>query len=587
MARLLRAARSLYDWLITLEDLQLLRDIAIALGLAFGGGFAARLAGLSPIVGYLLAGVAISPFTPGYDADLATIRQIAELGVVFLMFGVGLHFNLRDLNAVKGIAIPGAVIQMSAATGMGLGISLLFGLDWREGLVLGLAMSVASTVVLVRALEDRGLMASMHGRVAIGWLIVEDLATVLFLVLLPVLERGGDNGVARELALALAKASVFLVVMLVFGARLVPWLLGLVARTGSRELFILAVVAGALGIATGAAFFGLSIALGAFIAGVVISETELSHQAAADVLPLREAFAVLFFVSVGMLLDPDMVRENLGLLAAVIAAIIIGKSLIAMVVAAAFPYPARTGLTVAAGLAQVGEFSFIIAQEGLDLELIGSGAYNVILAASVVSITLNPLAFRLLVPGERFLRETGPLWRLLDRQGPPPAMHAPVSDHVIVAGYGRVGELTGHALGQMQIPFVVIESNLELARRLATARINTVWGDAASSEVLRMANAEGAKLLVISVPDESTTMLTMVNARKLSPELPIIVRARDGAEVTMLMSMGAQEVVVPEYEGGLELMRQTLVALGFDAEEALHYSHAVRDIHYGDEGPHP
>ncbi len=569
-----------------MEDLQLIRDITIALGLAFGGGFAARLVGLSPIVGYLLAGIAISPFTPGYDADLETIRQIAELGVVFLMFGVGLHFNLGDLNRVKGIAIPGAVIQMAAATGMGLVIGLGFGLEWREGLVLGLAMSIASTVVLVRALDDRGLMSSMHGRVAVGWLIVEDLATVLFLVLLPVLEQGGEHNVAREMVVALGKASIFLVIMLVFGARVVPWLLGIVARTGSRELFILAVVAAALGIATGGAAFGLSIALGAFVAGVVISETEMSHQAAADVLPLREAFAVLFFVSVGMLLEPSVVRENLGLLAVVTVAIIAGKSFIAMVVAAAFPYPARTGLTVAAGLAQIGEFSFIIAHEGLDLALISPGTYNVILAASVISITLNPLAFTLLIPGERFLRGTGPLWRLLDRQGPPPAMHAPVSEHVIVAGYGRVGELTGHALAQMQVPFVVIESNLDLARRLATARINTVWGDAANSEVLHMANAEGAKLLVISVPDESTALLAMVNARKLSPGLPIIVRARNGDEVTMLMEMGAQEVVVPEYEGGLELMRQTLMALGFDAEEALHYSHAVRDIHYGDSAQH-
>jgi monovalent cation:H+ antiporter-2, CPA2 family len=443
---------------------------------------------------------------------------------------------------------------------------------------------VASTVVLVRALEDRGLMASMHGRVAIGWLIVEDLATVLFLVLLPVLQHGGENNFAQEMALAFAKASVFLVIMLVFGARIVPWLLGLVARTGSRELFILAVVAGALGIASGATIFGLSIALGAFVAGVVISETEMSHQAAADVLPLREAFAVLFFVSVGMLLDPQVVRENLGLLAAVVVAVIVGKSLIAMVVAAAFPYPARTGLTVAAGLAQVGEFSFIIAHQGLDLDLIGAGTYNVILAAAVVSITLNPLAFRVIVPGERILRGTGPLWRWLDRQGPPPAMGAQVSNHVVVAGYGRVGQLTGHALAQMQLPFVVIESNLELARRLTLARINTVWGDAANSEVLQMANVGEARLLVVSVPDESTTMLAMVNAQKLNPTLPIIVRARHGGEVAELMSMGAREVVVPEYEGGLELMRQTLVALGYDAEEALHYSHAVRDIHYGDAG---
>ena len=334
-------------------ELHLLDSVAVALGLALAGGLLARLVGLSPIVGYLAAGVVISPVTPGYDADLASLRELAELGVIFLMFGVGLHFNLADLMKVKGIALPGAVLQIAGATAMGAGAVALFGGSWREGLVLGLAISIASTVVLIRALEDRGLMDSVHARVAVGWLIVEDLATVLFLVLLPIIAPGEGKNVLADGGLALLKAGAFLALMFFGVAPLVPRVLGLVAKTGSRELFILSIVAAAMGIATLAGVFGLSVAIGAFVAGVVISETETSHQAAADVLPLREAFAVLFFVSVGMLLDPAAVRDNIGLLAVITAVVLVGKPLLTMLIAACFPYPARTGLTVSAGLAQV------------------------------------------------------------------------------------------------------------------------------------------------------------------------------------------------------------------------------------------
>ncbi len=563
-----------------MNELNLLSTVAAGLAAAFAGGVLARFLRLSPVVGYLAAGVLIGPFTPGYQADNAPLDALAELGVIFLMFGVGLHFNVRDLLSVKKIAIPGALAQVLLATALGSGIGAAFGLPWREALVLGLAISIASTVVLIRSLEERGLMDSIHGRVAVGWLIVQDIATVLFLVLLPALAPGAEGNLFQDVVIALAKAAVFLTVTFTAGSLLVPHLLAWVAKTGSRELFILAVVAGALGIATGAEAFGLSVALGAFVAGVVVSETDANHQAAADVIPLREAFAVLFFVSVGMLLDPAVLIGHLGLLAAMLLAVLFGNALIAFGVAALFPYPARTALTVGAGLAQLGEFSFIIADQSLGLELMSDATYNVVLAVAMVAITLNPLAFASIPLAERLLRRLPPLWRTLDRQGPLPEGTMPRSGHAVIVGYGRVGEMTGHALGGLSLPFGVIEADIGLARRLNSAGIPTIWGDAASIEVLKKAGLEGASLVVLAVPDESTTFLVLSNVRNLNPSVPIIVRARTAAEAPILLFLGATEVVIPEYEGGLEVMRRSLVTLGFDEEEVLHLSNAVRDIPY-------
>ncbi len=408
-----------------MEDFSLLTSIATALGLAVAGGIAARLVGISPIVGYLAAGLVISPFTPGYDADADAIGQLANLGVIFLMFGVGLHFNLSDLYTVRRIAIPGAIIQVTLATAAGAALGYSFGLPARESLALGLAVSIASTVVLIRSLEDRGLMGTIHARVAIGWLIAQDLITILTLAMLPTLEPGHEGDFWSNLAIAVVKAAIFVTLMLVFGARLLPRLLSLVARTGSRELFILAFVAGALGIATSAAAFGLSVALGAFVAGVVVSETETSHQVAADVVPLRDAFAVLFFVSVGMLVDPKLVFENLDLYLAVTLLVLFGNAAIAFLTAAIFSYPARTALVVGAGLAQLGEFSFIIAHESLGSGLMTPATYNVVLAAAATSISINPIAFRTIPFIERALHRTGRVWRLIDRQGEIPSPGSP------------------------------------------------------------------------------------------------------------------------------------------------------------------
>lgn len=563
-----------------MDELNLLSTVAAGLAAAFAGGVLARFLRLSPVVGYLAAGVLIGPFTPGYQADNAPLDALAELGVIFLMFGVGLHFNVRDLLSVKKIAIPGALAQILLATALGSGIGAAFGLPWREALVLGLAISIASTVVLIRSLEERGLTDSIHGRVAVGWLIVQDIATVLFLVLLPALAPGAEGNLLQDVVIALAKAAAFLTVTFAAGSLLVPHLLAWVAKTGSRELFILAVVAGALGIATGAEAFGLSVALGAFVAGVVVSETDANHQAAADVIPLREAFAVLFFVSVGMLLDPAALLDHLGLFAAILLAVLFGNALIAFGVAALFPYPARTALTVGAGLAQLGEFSFIIADQSLGLELMSDATYNVVLAVAMVAITLNPLAFASIPLAERLLRRLPPLWRTLDRQGPLPEGTMPRSGHAVIVGYGRVGEMTGHALGGLSLPFGVIEADIGLARRLNSAGIPTIWGDAASIEVLKKAGLEGASLVVLAVPDESTTLLVLSNVRNLNPSVPIIVRARTASEAPILLFLGATEVIIPEYEGGLEVMRRSLVTLGFDEEEVLHLSNAVRDIPY-------
>ena len=565
-----------------MEDFNLLTTMAAGLAAAFVGGVLAKFVRLSPVVGYLAAGVLIGPFTPGYQANDAPLRALAELGVIFLMFGVGLHFNVRDLLSVKKIAIPGALAQVLLATALGAGIGLTFSLPWREALVLGLATSIASTVVLIRSLEERGLMDSIHGRVAVGWLIVQDIATVLFLVLLPALAPRDESSLVQDVVVALAKATAFLIVTFVAGSLVVPHLLAWIAKTGSRELFILAVVAGALGIATGAAAFGLSVALGAFVAGVVVSETDANHQAAADVIPLREAFAVLFFVSVGMLLDPAVLVDHLGLFVAVLLAVLFGNAIIAFGVAALFPYPARTALTVGAGLAQLGEFSFIIADQSLGLNLMSAATYNVVLAVAMVAITLNPVAFASIPLVERLLRRLPALWRTLDRQGPLPEGVMPRSGHAVIVGYGRVGEMTGHALGGLSLPFGVIEADIGLARRLNSAGIPTIWGDAASSEVLKMAGLEDARLVVVAVPDESTTLLVLTNVRKLNPSVPIIVRARTAGETPILLFLGATEIVIPEYEGGLEVMRRSLVILGFDEEEVLHLSNAVRDIPYND-----
>jgi CPA2 family monovalent cation:H+ antiporter-2 len=562
-------------------DLPLLNTVAVSLGLAVAGGFVARRMHLSPVVGYLIIGVIISPFTPGYAAQNSTVQQLAQIGVVFLMFGVGLHFSLADLLAVRGIAIPGAIAQVTLSTGLGAAIGALAGLDWRSAITLGLAISVASTAVLVRSLEDRGLVSSVHARVVIGWVVVQDIATVVILALLPALTPDSTGGSALlDVLVPMGKAIAFLLVALVAGARVVPVVLGIAAKTGSRELFMLAVVTIALGIALGANALGLSIALGAFIGGIVVSETEMSHEAAAATLPLQQSFAVLFFVSVGMLLDPGPIKDHFGFFIAVVAAVLLGNAIISATIAAAFPYAGRTALVVGVGLAQIGEFSFVIAEQATQHDLMSHSTYEVILGVAVVTIVFNPIAYASLSWMERAIQHVGPLWRWFNRQGPLPDPPSPGAGDVLIAGYGRVGELTGHAMGQLDVPFTVIDVNLDRSRRLNAAGIRATWGDAASAEVLRTAGAAQKKVIVIAVPDANTALLAVTNARRLNPLAPIIVRAQSRDDLPALRKAGATEVVVPAYEGGIELMREALVALGYQSDEALQFADVSRDTVY-------
>jgi monovalent cation:H+ antiporter-2, CPA2 family len=450
-----------------MHDLPLLIDIAVALVTAFAGGLLARRVGLPPIVGYLLAGMAIGPFTPGFVGDVASISQLAELGVIFLMFGVGLHFSLRDLWAVRAIAIPGALTQILIATALGFALTQVWGWSSAAGLVLGFAVSIASTVVLLRNLTDNGLLNTLHGQVAVGWVVLEDLATILILVLLPAL-FGGEQGASwQTIGFALLKAALFVGLMLVVGARLLPWLLTRIAFTRSRELFILAVVAVAVGIALGsAALFGVSLALGAFLAGVVLGESDISYQIGAEVVSFRDVFTVVFFVSVGMLVNPAYLFANAGQVLALTALIVVGKPLFTVLAGLILPASGRTMLVVAAGRGQIGEFSFIVGQTGVALGVLTQDQYSLILAGALLSIVLSPLLFRLLPPSERTLQRLPALWRRLDRQGRAPQLAEPtLTDHVVIVGAGRVGEHIVTVLERLSIPRLVVEIDANVRQR--------------------------------------------------------------------------------------------------------------------------
>jgi len=565
-----------------MHEITLLINIAVALVVAFFGGLLARRLGLPTIVGYLLAGIAIGPFTPGFVGDTGMISQLAELGVIFLMFGVGLHFSLNDLWKVRAIAIPGALSQMVFATLLGFGISRLWGWTPSAGLVLGMAISIASTVVLLRGLMDNGLLNTAHGQAAVGWLVLEDLATVLILVLMPTLANISSGLDWEEFGLTLLKAAAFVVLVLFAGKRLIPWVLMRIAHTRSRELFILAILAIALGIAIGAAeIFGVSLALGAFVAGVVISESPLSHQVGADVFPFREAFAVLFFVSIGMLVNPAYILVNIGPILILTALIVLGKPLITLLMGFVFPWPARTALVVAAGLSQIGEFSFILGQAGVALGLLDRDQYSMILAGALFSIMLNPVMFRLINPAEKFFQRHLKLWKILDRHGsPPPHLDEAIENHVVIVGYGRVGRHIVSLLGEMNIPHLVVESDAERVSELGANGIPSLFGDAANSEVLTHAGLGRARALVVAGPDEDASALVVTAARDLAPNLPIIARAITEEGTNRLAGLGAQEVIHPELEGGLEIVRHTLLRLGFPLQEIYRYTDAVRRDHY-------
>lgn len=559
------------------HDLPLLGDIAIALLYALIGGSVAKRLKLPPLVGYLLAGVAIGPFTPGFNGHQETIQTLAELGVVFLLFGVGLHFSFSDLWSVRSIALPGAFLQMVLSAAMGFGLAQMWGWTRDASLLLGLSISVASTVVLLRALMDNALLDSVHGRVAVGWLVFQDLATVALLILLPaILSRESDPN-APSTASALTGTVVFLALMLGAGRRVVPWLLRRIVWLQSRELFILVGLTLAVGTALlASSLFGVSLALGAFIAGVVVSESPYSHQVGADLLPFREAFAVIFFVSVGMLVNPPYLMAHWREVAALSGLVVIGNALIGAGTGFLFPYPARTALVVGAGLSQIGEFSFIVGQTGMALGVLDASQYSLILAAALVSITLNTFMFKLLGPAERVLRAKPALWQWLDRHGPQLAAPKHLQDHVVIVGWGRVGRHVANVLGTLGVPRLVIESDSTLAEQLAREHVPTLFGEAGNSEILSHADLPRAQALVLTVPDEPTAAIAVDVARKLSPDLHIIARASTAEGARHLVSLGANEIVRPELEGGLQILHRTLANLGYPFRRIYEYSDAIR-----------
>src|SRR5688572_28292078 len=492
----------------------LIATIVGALGLAFLFGALASRLRMSPIVGYLIAGVAIGPFTPGFVADQAIANELAEIGVILLMFGVGMHFSFRDLLAVRAIALPGAIVQISAATLMGALLGRWMGWTWEAGIIFGLALSVASTVVLLRALEERGLVTSERGRIAVGWLIVEDIAMVFALVLLPALgdslaSAAGANaaapadvaGIAKAVGITIAKVAGFVAVMYVVGRRVIPQVLHAVAE--ERELFRLAVLAIALGVAFGAAkLFGVSFALGAFFAGMVLGETELSQRAAEESLPLREAFAVLFFVAVGMLFDPAVVLREPLALAATLFIVLIGKSVAAFVIVLLFRHTVGVGMTIAASLSQIGEFSFILAGLGVTMGLLPEQGQDLVLAAAMISIILNPLAFALSSRLEPAIASrVGRTGRGEPMANAGRLALSALEGHSVLVGYGRVGRLVAAALEKSGIPFVVVESDAERVAELRARGIPVVEGNAASREILRIARPETAARLVVAIPN--------------------------------------------------------------------------------------
>lgn len=554
----------------------LIAAIATGFVLAFIFGALANRLRLSPLVGYLLAGVMVGPFTPGFVADKDLSHELSEIGVILLMFGVGLHFSLKDLMSVKNIAIPGALVQILAATLLGMGMTWWLGWHWGAGLIFGLALSVASTVVLLRALEERQLIDSRRGKIAVGWLIVEDLVMVLALVLIPALAGllsaepatgSGEQDILWPLLLTLGKVAAFIALMITLGGRLIPWLLERSAGSGSRELFTLAVLAIAMGVSYGSAvLFGVSFALGAFFAGMILNSSQFNHQAADDSRPLRDAFAVLFFVAVGMLFNPSILLEEPLLVLATVLIIVLGKGLAALLIVLAFRKPLSTALTIAVSLAQIGEFSFILASLGVSLELMPEVGRDLILAGAIIAILLNPMLFSLL---DRLQP-----WLAAREQRQPETRAAPASEpsddvlplnesaHTILIGHGRVGSRISQRLQAEHMPLVIIEALHSLVEDLRESGLSVVHGNAASSQTLVQANIASARCLIVAIANSLEAGQIISHARTANPGLQILARAQADSEVDYLKSCSADLVVM----GEREIARIMLARLGLPAD---------------------
>ena len=561
------------------HNLDLILTLTAGLGAALVFGYLTHRAGLSPIVGYLLAGIAVGPYTPGYRADQNLADQLAEIGVILLMFGVGLHFHIEDLLAVRRIAIPGAIIQSLVATVLGALVAHGFGWGWTAGFVFGLALSVASTVVLIRVLVDNRDLHTPAGHIAVGWLVVEDLFTVLALVLLPALfgNRQEQGNLIATIALAVLKVAALVALTIVVGGRVIPWLLEKVANTRSRELFTLTVLVVALGIAVGSAVvFGVSMALGAFMAGMVVGRSEFSLRAAAEALPMRDAFAVLFFVSVGILFEPAHLLRAPGLVAATLAVILLGKPLAALILVWLLRYPPKVAFAVAVALAQIGEFSFILATLGKELKILSAAAMNTLVAAAIVSITLNPLLYRLVDPLIAWASRRPRLWALLNARSREAPVNASVPDksaaeapayRAVVVGYGPVGQTLARLLRENEIEPVIIEMNLDTVRRLRDEGIAGVYGDATLRETLLEAGVHKAGSLILSSSYTPGAEGVIKLARELNPKMRIMARTSYLREVQALHRAGADVVFSGEGEVALTMTEFLLRSLGATPEQ--------------------
>lgn len=562
------------------HDANLIILLAVGFGLALCFGYLAARLKLPPLIGYLVAGIIISPNTPGIAGDLTLAGQLAEIGVMFLMFGVGMHFSLKDLLEVKKIALPGAILQIVVATLLGGVIAHTWGWSFGSAFVFGLSLSCASTVVLLKALGDRGLLESVNGKIAVGWLLVEDLVMVLVLVLLPAIAillqpettstvQIDSFEILKTIILTLLKVAGFIAFMLIIGKRIVPLAMQFVARLGSRELFTLTVVAAAISIAYGAyTVFGVSMALGSFFAGMVVKESDFCHRAEEETLPLREVFAILFFISVGMLFDPHILLEQPLKILAVVGIIVLGKTLAAVGLILFFRYPLNTALTVGAGLAQIGEFSFILVALGVSLNLLSVEAQNLVLAGALFSITLNSAIFSLIDPIQRRIKENSSFARLLERSTDPLAMlpdevdQAYLRDQVIIVGYSEVGKKLMRELASQNIKVVVTDQNREVVEKLRNKSIAAVSGVPTDPNVLIQAHIMHARLLIIS-PNDILDIHKMVDiAQQLNPKIKVLLCAENKEEA--------------------KLMRQEQIGTVFYAQEEMANSmreHILQEIH--------
>jgi monovalent cation:H+ antiporter-2, CPA2 family len=571
-----------------MHDIGLLVNLAMSLVAALVLGLVTERLRLSPIVGYLLAGIMLGPHTPGMRGDPEMALQFAEIGVVLLMFGVGLHFNLKDLWRVRKVAVPGAIGQIVVATLLGTLAARATGMSMSHGVIIGIAISVASTVVLIRVLTDNDVLHTSQGHIAVGWLIVEDIFTVLALVALPavasiVAQNGeGEQSVAAALGMAVVRIGLLALIVLGGGKRLVPWLLGQVAQTRSRELFTLAVLALALSIAVGSTYLGVSMALGAFLAGMVVGQTEVSHQAAADALPMRDAFAVLFFVSVGMLFDPNAIVEQPLLLTLLLLITLIAKPLAAFTIVWLLRYSFRSAMTIAIALAQVGEFSFLLAEEAIRHKMLSQTGHSLLVACAILSITLNPLLFRGIEPVERWLRQKPRLWRRLtarsdvggaglnrrmqDRLGAASIADENAAKRAVIVGFGPVGQTAARVLRDFGVQTVVVDLNLDTIRDLEAAGELAIYGDSTRQDILEAAGIREANYLLVTVPDVLVRTLVTITAKELNHHLKVFVRARYIKERAWLEEVGVTQVCTEEAETALGLARLLLSEVGADQQ---------------------